>query len=91
MYIVRYADDFKLMCKSADHANRAFIATQQWLKERLDLEISTEKSKIVDVRKSASEYLGLKIKAQRKSISMLLVRDLQRKLKIKSKVILKIK
>ncbi|RRH01413.1 group II intron reverse transcriptase/maturase [Clostridioides difficile] len=85
MYIVRYADDFKLMCKSADHANRAFIATQQWLKERLDLEISAEKSKIVDVRKSASEYLGLKIKAQKKKHKYVASSRLTKKAKDKVK------
>ncbi|HBF6015454.1 TPA: group II intron reverse transcriptase/maturase [Clostridioides difficile] len=66
MYIVRYADDFKIMCKNVSEANRIFIATQKWLKERLGLEISQEKSKITDVRYSNSEFLGFKIKAYKK-------------------------
>lgn len=66
IYIVRYADDFKITCKSRMVAEKIFIATQQWLKERLSLDISQEKSSITDVRKSHSEFLGFKIKACQK-------------------------
>ena len=36
---------------------------EQWLNERLKLEISPEKSKIVNLKKNYSEYLGFKLKA----------------------------
>lgn len=62
MFIIRYADDFKIMCKDYETARRAFIATRQWLKERLFLEISEEKSQIVNLRKRYSDFLGVKIK-----------------------------
>ena len=62
MFIVRYADDFKLFCKTRDSANKLFIATKNWLLERLGLEISPEKSKIVDLKKDYSEFLGMKSK-----------------------------
>lgn len=62
VYIVRYADDFKLLCRTRDTANRIFHATQKWLMERLNLEISPEKSKIVNLKKDYSEFLGIKIK-----------------------------
>lgn len=65
-YLVRYADDFKILCRYHNDAKRLFIATQQWLKERLGLEINTEKSKIIDLRKNYSEFLGFKIKVHRK-------------------------
>lgn len=65
-YLVRYADDFKILCRYHNDAERLFIATQQWLKERLGLEINTEKSKIIDLRKNYSEFLGFKIKVNRK-------------------------
>lgn len=65
-YLVRYADDFKILCRYHNDAKRLFIATQQWLKERLGLEINTEKSKIIDLRKNYSEFLGFKIKIHRK-------------------------
>lgn len=50
-YFVRYADDFKIFCKDLKTANKIFIATNKWLQERLNLEISPEKSSITDVRK----------------------------------------
>lgn len=60
---VRYADDFKLFAKSYEVAERLFYAVRGWLKGRLGLDISPEKSKIVDLKKTYSEFLGLKIKA----------------------------
>jgi len=64
IYILRFADDFKLFCKTKQMAKKAFIATEQWLKERLRLEISQEKSTIVDIRKQASAFLGIEITTQ---------------------------
>lgn len=66
VYIVRYADDFKLICGDLNTAKTIFIATKNWLKERLGLEISPEKSKITNVTKSPTEFLGFKIKARKK-------------------------
>lgn len=66
VFIVRYADDFKLFCKDRDTANKMFIATKQWLEERLGLQISPEKSKIVNLKKKYSEFLGIKLKLWKK-------------------------
>ncbi|MGL5314122.1 MAG: group II intron reverse transcriptase/maturase [Peptostreptococcaceae bacterium] len=66
IYIVRYADDFKIFCKDNKTANKIFYATKMWLKERLHLEISEEKSKIVNLKTNYSDYLGFKIKARDK-------------------------
>lgn len=60
---VRYADDFKLFTKSHKHAVKLFYAAKDWLKSRLGLEISPEKSKIVNLRENYSEFLGIRIKA----------------------------
>ena len=60
---VRYADDFKLFTKNYQQARKLFYAVQDWLKGRLGLDISPEKSKIVNLRKRYSEFLGLRIKA----------------------------
>jgi group II intron reverse transcriptase/maturase len=62
MFIVRYADDFKLMCKDYKTAQKAFIAVKDWLKKRLDLDISPEKSKVINLRKNYSNFLGYKLK-----------------------------
>lgn len=66
MYIVRYADDFKIFCRKRSDADKVFIAVKQWLKDRLSLEISEEKSKVVNLKKQYSEFLGFKLKAVRK-------------------------
>ena len=65
-FLVRYADDFKIFCKKYDSALRLKIATQQWLANRLNLEISVEKSKITDLKCGYSEFLGIKFKLYRK-------------------------
>ena len=67
MFIVRYADDFKIFCDNYKDAQKIFIATKQWLSERLGLEISPEKSKVTNLRKNYTEYLGFKLKVKSKS------------------------
>ncbi|WPS85583.1 reverse transcriptase domain-containing protein (plasmid) [Brevibacillus halotolerans] len=66
VYIVRYADDFKLFCRDYKTAQKVFIAVKQWLKERLGLDISPEKSKVINLRKNYSQFLGIMMKAKRK-------------------------
>lgn len=66
MFIVRYADDFKIFCSSYEDAQKIFIATKQWLSERLHLEVSPEKSKITNLRKNYTDFLGFKLKLKPK-------------------------
>ncbi|GHU50579.1 group II intron reverse transcriptase/maturase [Clostridia bacterium] len=65
-YVVRYADDFKIFCKKRADAVKLFEATKLWLRERLGLEISPEKSKIVNLKRHSSEFLGFKLKVRTK-------------------------
>jgi len=65
-YIVRYADDFKIFCRKRSDAVKLFSATKQWLWERLGLEISPEKSKIVNLKRHYSDFLGFRLKLHRK-------------------------
>lgn len=65
-YIVRYADDVKLFCRDYNTANKVFLSTKKWLKERLKLDISEEKSNITNLRKNYTEFLGFKLKARLK-------------------------
>ena len=67
-YIVRYADDFKIFCRKRSDAEKLFVAVKDWLKERLGLDISPEKSKIVNLKKQYSDFLGFKLRAVRKGI-----------------------
>ena len=66
VHIVRYADDFKLFCRKRSDAEKVFIAVKLWLQDRLKLEISEEKSKIVNLKRHYSEFLGFEIKAVKK-------------------------
>lgn len=66
VYIVRYADDFKLFCRKRSDAEKVFTAVKQWLNDRLKLEVSDEKSKIINLKRHYSEFLGFELKAVRK-------------------------
>lgn len=66
MYIVRYADDFRIFCRTKTDAQKTMIAVTLWLKERLKLEVSAEKTRIVNVKRKYSEFLGFKIKVHPK-------------------------
>lgn len=66
MYIVRYADDFRIFCRTKADAERTKIAITQWLSERLKLEVSPEKTRVVNVKKKYSEFLGFKIRVHLK-------------------------
>lgn len=59
---VRYADDFKIFTSSYRSAVKLFYATKGWLKDRLGLDISPEKSKIVNLKEKYSEFLGFRMK-----------------------------
>lgn len=66
MHIVRYADDFKIFCRSHADAVRAFEATRLWLKDRLGLDISPEKSAVINLKQRYSDFLGFKLKVCKK-------------------------
>ena len=66
VHAVRYADDFKIFCPTHEEAVRVYKATEMWLKDRLGLEISPEKSKVVNLKRQYSEFLGFKLKVRKK-------------------------
>lgn len=63
---MRYADDFKILCRDYKTAKKIFIAVKEWLWERLGLEISPEKSKITNVRKKKTDFLGFALYVTKK-------------------------
>lgn len=69
MRIVRYADDFKIFCRTKEDAEKTYYAVKDWLWKRLKLEVSDEKSKVTNLRKRDSEFLGFRIRLRRKSNS----------------------
>ena len=66
IYIVRYADDFKVMCRDYETASKIKVATIQWLKERLNLDVSKKKTQITNLKTSYTEFLGIKMKVVKK-------------------------
>lgn len=66
VHAVRYADDFKIFCPTHEEAVRVYKATEMWLKDRLGLEIGPEKSKVVNLKRQYSEFLGFKLKVRKK-------------------------
>lgn len=67
MHLVRYADDFKIICANRKDAERTMSAVKDWLQTRLKLEVSEEKSKVTNVKKHYSDFLGFKIKVRKKA------------------------
>lgn len=63
IFIVRYADDFKIFCRTYKDAKKIFEASRKWLNERLGLEINTSKSGITNLTRNSTEFLGFRIKA----------------------------
>lgn len=93
MYFCRYADDIRLFCNDRKTAVKVYYAAEKWLKERLNLEISSEKSKIVNLKKNYSEFLGIKFKLWKKKNNYVIKSHLTEKSmeKCKSKLTDKIK
>lgn len=85
VFFVRYADDVRLCCKDRATANKIYHAVKMWLMERLGLEISDEKSKIINLKKKYSEFLGMKLKLWHKSGKWVVKSHLKDKAKAKIK------
>ena len=60
---VRYADDFVVMCKSMDQAEKAHELVQRIVQQDLQLELSPEKTKIVRFSQGV-EWLGFLISSR---------------------------
>lgn len=66
MYIVRYADDFRIFCRNRKDAENVLEAVTQWLQDRLKLDVSPEKTRVVNLQRQYMEFLGFKIKTRKK-------------------------
>ncbi len=62
VHIVRYADDFKLFCRSKEDAEALLDETSEWLLKNLKLETSPEKSGVTNLKKDYTDFLGFEIK-----------------------------
>ncbi|MCP4900782.1 MAG: group II intron reverse transcriptase/maturase [bacterium] len=55
--MVRYADDFVVLCRTADEAEQALDAIRQWVSS-VGLTLHPEKTHIVDSRSESFDFLG---------------------------------
>lgn len=61
---VRYADDVKILCPTYSIARNMLEKTTKWLNERLSLEVSDEKTNIINLKRNYSHFLGIKFKVK---------------------------
>lgn len=61
--IVRYADDFVILCKTAEDAARALELVKQWVAGN-GLTLHPEKTRIVDSRTQSFDFLGYTFQGQ---------------------------
>ena len=71
LHVIRYADDIRILCSNMEDATKVMYGAKKWLNERLKLEVSDEKTRVVNLKKKYGEFLGIKIrtKKQRQSKS----------------------
>ncbi len=80
MYIVRYADDFKIFCCKRSDADKVFIA-KLWLEKRLKLQVNADKSKVINLKKQNSSYLGFTIRLIKKRKTLVVKSNISTKAK----------
>jgi RNA-directed DNA polymerase len=77
--LVRYADDFVVMCKSEDEARTARKFCESFLGKRLGLELAATKTRIVDYR-GGFDFLGFRIEGGKHAPSQKSVKKLKAKI-----------
>ena len=63
--MVRYADDFVILCRTREEAEAALTMVQSWVTEA-KLTLHPEKTRIVDVRETSFDFLGYKFLKHRR-------------------------
>lgn len=66
LHTIRYADDIRILCSNKLDAEKVKDHAIKWLGQRLKLEISKEKTRVVNLNKQYGEFLGIKIRTKRK-------------------------
>ena len=89
LHIIRYADDVRILCATKEEADRTLYGVAEWLKKRLDLDVSMEKTRVVNLRKSPGEFLGIEIRTKRKGDKDVVASHMCRKAIERTKVALK--
>lgn len=66
LHVIRYADDIRVMCSNRTDAMKVMHGAKKWLKSRLHLDVSDEKTRVIDLTKGYGEFLGIKIRTKTK-------------------------
>ncbi len=66
LHVIRYADDIRIMCSNMSDAIKVMHGAKEWLEKRLKLEVSEEKTRVVNLTKGYGEFLGIKIRTKSK-------------------------
>jgi RNA-directed DNA polymerase len=82
--LVRYADDFVILCDNQDEAEKALKDIQEWL-NKADLKLNMEKTRIVNANETAFEFLGYRFEKGRRWPRKKSLKKLKDKIKEKTK------
>jgi RNA-directed DNA polymerase len=64
--MVRYADDFVILCRTRQEADRALAVVQEWVASN-GLRLHPDKTRIVDTAADAFDFLGYRFERARRS------------------------
>jgi len=67
LQMVRYADDFVILCRTAEEAQRALMLVEAWVSEN-GLTLHPTKTRLVDVHRDGFEFLGYRFQKTRNGI-----------------------
>ncbi len=86
--MVRYADDFVILCRTAEEAQQALTLVQAWVTEN-ELTLHPMKTRIVDIQRDGFDFLGYHFRNTRHGIRHWVrvksVRKLKDTLRVKTK------
>jgi group II intron reverse transcriptase/maturase len=66
VHLVRYADDSRIFCRTHEDAEAVKKLVESWLGKELKLEVSPAKTRIVNLKKQNSVFLGFRFKLRKK-------------------------
>jgi RNA-directed DNA polymerase len=84
--MVRYADDFVVLCRTAEQAQRALVEVKSWM-EQNGLALNADKTHVGDCRQAGQgfEFLGYRFEAGRRWVRKKSLQALRERIRIKTK------
>ena len=74
-YLIRYADDIKIITNDLNKAKAIMKDIENYLNNELKLNLNKKKSKIINIKYRYSKYLGFKIKVNKNNKIKILIND----------------